>query len=237
MKQIIKNVFRKLGYDVVKYQPKPNLLKPYWDMARFIKNDKPILFDVGANIGQTAKMLDEVFPEGVIHSFEPSENTFEILTQNVSEIRNVNCWNFALGAVPEERKFFENSRSPMSSFLRLGESGWGEIEKELTVKVKSIDDFCSEQKVEIIDILKIDTQGFELEVLKGAETMIANGCVGLLYMEVTFAKLYEALPSFGELYEFLINRKFKLVTIYPIKQRHKVAGWTDMLFVHEDYIK
>ena len=86
-----------------------------------------------------------------------------------------------------------------------------------------------------IDVLKIDTQDFELEVLKGAEISMRENRIGLLYFEVTFIKMYEDLPSFGELYNLAINNEFELVTIYPIKYKDKMAGWTDLLFKHKNY--
>lgn len=111
--------------------------------------------------------------------------------------------------------FYENSISGLSSFLKKGELVKG-TEKESTVEVTTIDQFCAEQKINFIDILKIDTQGYELEVLKGAENLISNNGIGLVYLEVLFSKLYEDSPSMGDLYNFLTENGYNLFSIYQI---------------------
>lgn len=62
------------------------------------------------------------------------------------------------------------------------------------VKVSTIDRYCADKKIERIDLLKSDTQGFELEVLKGARHMLVERRVGAIYVEITFAQLYDNLP-------------------------------------------
>ena len=123
----------------------------------------------------------------------------------------------------------------MSSFLEIGKDGWGSIEHKTTVPVITIDEFCEKQKITKIDVLKIDTQGFELEVLKGAQKSMKENKIGLLYFEVTFIDMYKDLPLFGELYNFAVNNGFELVAIYPIIYKKNLAGWTDVLFKHKNY--
>ncbi|MDB5243614.1 MAG: hypothetical protein JWP57_4239 [Spirosoma sp.] len=235
MKKLIKNIFEKLGFDIVRID---NVYgrNPYADMVRIIKDDQPMIFDVGANVGQTIMLLRQYFPKSVINSFEPNLSTFEILKQNVAKMHEVRIWNYGLGSVHGQTTFFENSHSDMSSFLKLDKMGWGD-EKKSIAEITTIDQFCAEQKINTIDLLKIDTQGFELEILKGAETIILNNRVGLIYLEVIFSKMYKNLPSLGDLYNFLTKRGYKLVSIYKIHYQDNLASWSDLLFVHESYIK
>ena len=235
MKKLIKKAFLKFGYDVVKIGNEQGR-DPYGDMARLIKDDQPTVFDVGANIGQTVMKLRTYFPQSVINSFEPNSNTFEILKKNVGTMHKVQIWNSGLGSAIGQTTFFENTNSDMSSFLNLGETGWG-TEKKSIAQITTIDQFCTDHKINTIDILKVDTQGFELEVLKGAENIISKNGIGLIYLEVIFSKMYENLPSFGDLYNFLTERGYKLVSIYKIDYQDNLASWSDMLFVHESYRK
>jgi len=131
--------------------------------------------------------------------------------------------------------FFENSLSTMSSFLPLSEFGWGTLTKKTLVNVRTIDDFCKDEKIEKIDILKSDTQGFDLEVFKGAEKTIRANKIGLIYFEIIFSDMYKKLPSFAQLYDFLTSRDFLLVSFYEFHYQRQLASWTDALFVHKSY--
>src|SRR5262245_4360088 len=70
-------------------------------------NTSPIIFDVGANIGQTIRGLRAAFPSSIIHAFEPSVEVFRELQTNVTGVKNVHLNNFAIGARPETREFIE----------------------------------------------------------------------------------------------------------------------------------
>lgn len=235
MKGLIKKLFNKIGFDIIRINRRYGT-DPFLDMTRFVNNDQPMIFDVGANNGQTVKKLRQYFHNCKINSFEPNPNAFEILKQNVSKMNDVHIWNNGLGSITGQITFFENSHSDMSSFLKQGETGWG-VEKESIAQVTTIDQFCAEQKIDFVDILKIDTQGFELEILKGAETIISNNGIGLIYLEVIFSKMYDNLPSLGDLYNLLNKKGYKLVSIYTIHYQNNLASWSDLLFVHESYIK
>lgn len=238
MKRLVRNFFKVFGYDVVRTF-NPNLIGKYplVDMKRMLHNDNPIVFDVGANIGQSVQKFRGGFPDCKIYSFEPSPKTFETLQQNTCNFENVSLWNCALGSSPGKMELLENSYSDMSSFLSLGKSGWGQIERRTLVEIKTIDQFCLDQKIEYIDILKSDTQGFDLEVFKGAEQMISSNKIGLIYFEITFSDIYKNLPSFSEIYDFLKSRDFLLVTFYKFYYRNSLAGWTDALFIHKSQVK
>ena len=238
MKQVIKQIVNQLGYDIVSNYNKNQMGKdPLSDVRKFLHNDNPIIFDVGANVGQSVKKFREAFPKCTTHSFEPSPTTFEVLKKQAPQLESVHLWNHALGSSPGPMKFLENSSSVMSSFLPISKDGWGQIKKETLVQVKTIDQFCQEENIQQIDLLKSDTQGFDLEVFKGAENTIQANKIGLIYFEIIFSDMYKNLPSFSEIYDFLIERDFLLVTFYKFYYQKKLAGWTDALFVHKSYIE
>lgn len=193
MKQKIRSFIRKFGYDVVKFDNTDT--KPLADMARFLHNEHPMVFDVGVNVGQSIHRFRSHFPRCIIHSFEPSPTTFQTLCQKADGLKDIHLWNYALGSSSGQMTFLENSRSVMSSFLPLSEFGWGEVKKETLVEVKTIDQFCHDENIEYIDILKSDTQGFDFEVFKGAERTINAQKIGLIYFEIIFSDMYKNLPS------------------------------------------
>jgi len=205
-------------------------------MKCFVPSDVcPLILDIGANVGQSTKRFKAAFPWSIVHSFEPSPEVFRSLAKNTSRENGVFLWNCALGEYAGKKILFENTSSGMSSFLPLGEKGWGSIEKESAVDVTTIDDFLAANQVEQVDILKSDTQGYELEVLKGAEQAILGNRIGLIHLELIFSPMYEALPPFDQLFRHLIDRNFLLVSIYGLQYQKRLADWADALFVNKEY--
>jgi FkbM family methyltransferase len=235
MKRLIRNLAGKLGYRIVRDNPDQMGKDPLHDMRTFLHGDSPVVFDVGANVGQTIQAFRSRFPTCFIHSFEPGPATFKILSERTAGLKDVRLWNCALGSVSGKMRFLENSQSEMSSFLPLSELGWGEVTNETLVNVRTIDQFCEDERIEHIDILKSDTQGFELEVLKGAERTIRANRIGLIYFEIIFSDMYKDLPPFGDLYGYLTQNGFRLVSFYEFHYQRRLASWTDALFVHESY--
>jgi len=233
--KIIRKLSRGLGYDIIPLPTQKVGVDPYLDMKKFITNNTPVFFDVGANYGQTIDEIISVFENYEINSFEPSPAVFEFLRNKTSKMEKINIWNCGIGSSAKPLLLNENTHQNMSSFLEIGKDGWGSIDHTTSVPVTTIDKFCEEQNIKRIDVLKIDTQGFELEVFKGAKNSMENNRIGLLYFEVTFIDMYKGIPTFGELYDFAINNGFELITIYPIKYKNNLAGWTDVLFKHKSY--
>ena len=91
IKKTIRKLTNKLGYDITRRRD------PFIDMKKFLHNDQPIVFDVGANIGQSIQKFRKEFPKCAIHSFEPSPMAFEELTRHSVDYKDIYLWNFALG--------------------------------------------------------------------------------------------------------------------------------------------
>jgi FkbM family methyltransferase len=173
-----------------------------------------------------------VLPGATVHAFEPHPAAFEGMRRVEYDAEKVVMNNCALGAQPGEQTLFENTSSDMSSLLPLGQDGWGRVQARTTVKVLTVDKYCADRGIPRIDLLKSDTQGFELEVLKGASRMLERRLVHLIYLEMIFARLYEGMPRFDALLGFLFDRGFELIALYQIHYLKERAGWTDGLFIN-----
>lgn len=231
-------IIKKLAESVFNYRIEklpPLGIHPYKDIAKFIREDenKITVFDVGANEGQSVIQMQENFNPTKIHCFEPNETAFFKLKRNNDKNKIVVTNNFGLGKANETKDFFENELSDMSSFLELGEKGWGRTGAPKRVTIETIDNYCSKNQIGFIDLLKIDTQGFELEVMKGAANALKNNKIHLVLMEVTFAKIYDGLPPFDQLYKLLTESGFRLVTFYGQHYHDGLISWTDVLFINE----
>jgi FkbM family methyltransferase len=138
------------------------------------------IFDVGANVGQSALRFAESFPEATIWSFEPFEAAYAELEQATRGTK-VRCFQLAFGAeaftatVPLAAKSVSNS-------LLVSQATAAEAPRE-TVHVTTLDAFAVEHGVERIDFLKIDTEGFDLAVLQGAEQLLTSGAISLVQVE------------------------------------------------------
>ena len=123
----------------------------------------------------------------------------------------------------------------MSSLLEPDQNGWdgqgwNDIKLRYPVIVRTIDDYCAEHDIKAIDILKTDTQGYDLEVLKGAENILESRRIHLVYTEINLSTMYEGQASFDEIYRFLSDRDFTLVSVYELHAR-----WMDCLFVNSSF--
>lgn len=206
------------------------------DIARLnIDGDRLVVFDVGANKGQFLRKFFRVFPHATVHAFEPGPG-FEKLKKRVGPRRDVTFINQALGSASGTRTFSINSLWGMSSFLKQGKEYWGEIREEVELEVDTIDAYCAANHVGRISLLKIDTQGYELEILKGAGECIRESRIHMVYLELIFSDMYENLPRFDTILTHLLDNGFRLVAFYEmLGDAGGTAGWTEALFVNPAY--
>ena len=230
-RRAVRKVLAQLGYSIHRAQSGIGG-DAFADIHTLINRDRPLIFDVGANVGQSIDAFRSWFPDGYIHSFEPSPTIFKPLKAKVERLPNVACWNMALGSEPADGLLNENSMSEWSSLLPL-DSGWGSVVRQTSVPVRTVDSFSEEHRIAEIDLLKSDTQGFELEVLRGARKMLQEARVGLIYCEIIFTQLYKGVPPFTAICNFLLEHGFSLVSFYNFSYTEALtADWADALFIH-----
>ncbi len=231
-----KSALRRLGYDLTRRQADLPGRDPMEDMHRFTKNiPRPVVFDVGANVGQTVEKIKACLPLAEIHSFEPSPATFELLRNNSARFRGVHLWNYGVGASNAKLPFHENTHSDMSSFLEMTDLGWGQSMGTTLVEVVTLDEFCAKHGLTGIHILKSDTQGYDFEVLKGAAGLMARNQINLIFFEVMFSEMYRGSASFDQIFRFLLDHNFALVTFYGFHFQQGRASWTDALFINNEF--
>lgn len=231
VRKAVKHLLRRTGIDI-RFIPELGF-DAYDDMRKLAATERPLVFDIGANRGQTIEHFRNAFAQPVIHAFEPGRDTFANLERRCAAIPNLHLNNVALGARAESRTFLQNTRDDMSSFLELSVDAWGEIADRYPVEVTTVDDYCAAHGIERIDILKSDTQGFDLDVLRGAQRMIDRRAIRLIFLEITFSDMYKGSPRFDEIYAYLADRRFALVSFYDFYYQRGRAGWTDALFISD----
>lgn len=211
------------------------VLVPQWRAARlpeerhlarlFDAFEIDCVFDVGANIGQYGQMLRKnVGYRGRIISFEPNPAVLTKLEQAASQGRNWNVERFALGPVDGTAKFLAHAQSDLSSFRLFGSSRHAPPEmatQEIEVPVRRLATYFQEAQKQFgfrRPFLKLDTQGFDVEVAKGAGDALQR-FVGL-QTEVAFQTIYDGAPDFINAMNFFQAAGFTLSQLVPIHEVH-----------------
>jgi len=199
------------------------------------KNDI-VFFDIGANQGQTINKMNNHYPDAKIYAFEPSKNCFNFLKENF-ENTNLSFHNLALGSNCGNLEFNEYSWSALNSFLKRA-YGSAKILETYLVEVTTIDEFCKNNLISYINLLKTDTEGYELNVLKGASLMMEQNRIQFVYVEIFFNENYVGQSSFGDIYNFLLENRFELVRFYDVLYTDNgLASKTDALFINKNFIR
>jgi FkbM family methyltransferase len=191
MKQLLRAFLRKRGYVLWNRNFFRFGISPFVDMARLNAawgRSLNVLFDVGANIGQFAAEARQELPAAKIYSFEPHPPTYERLAgSKADELMFRHC--LALSEIIGDVTFHEYG----------SERGWTHINSlvldarfpvrhgfhsnAITVRSSTLDHFCAMQNIAQIDFLKIDVEGAELSVLKGAKDMLSRDRIMAVYFE------------------------------------------------------
>ena len=213
MKDLIKKILRKNGIIIKRY--------PEIDIARRMKlvRRKKIdtLLDIGANSGQYASEMRGYGYKGNIVSFEPLKDTFEELKATSIKDNNWLVNNYALGDENVTSLINVSGNSVSSSILNMlpshlnsaPESKYVDKEKIQIKKLDSIfDSFCGVgNKV----MMKIDVQGFEKNVLDGADESLNN--IEIIQLEMSIVPLYENETTFIDMINYLDDKGFKLFSL------------------------
>lgn len=213
---------------------------PYRQQKELTKNvEAPMIFDVGAYRGDMVQIYDELFPNAVIHAFEPSASSFEILETVVDNKKNIIPHRLAFGDEEGTALLNINKYLPTNSLLASHENAsyyWGknllDTNLQEAISVSTIDMFCTKEAITKIDILKLDTQGSEYYVLEGALTMLSKQKIGLIYMEIILVDTYIGQRALPEITDFLAKFGYRLFNIYnPMISIGKELNQIDAIFV------
>ena len=217
MIKLIKKIFQKFGVDLRRYNS-----ESVWALqinTILKKFDIDLVLDVGANKGQYAEELFENGYSGKVVSFEPLTKAYQDLLNNSSNnkhwIIHERC---ALGESNNDIEINISKNSVSSSLLDILDEHVASAEssnyigKELT-KITRLDDVFSLYDENSNCALKIDTQGFEKEVLLGALKSLDK--ISLIQCEISLFELYKGGPLLDEIKDFLEELDFSLWALYP----------------------
>ena len=213
----------------------------------FNTSGKLIFFDIGSCDGLDAVKYSRLFKESKVFAFEPLSKNFNLISEN---IRKYHCDNIipvqvAMSDKNGEAEFFVSSGTPedevensewdygnKSSSLLAPEKTldihpWLKFENKETVKTITLNEFCNENKIDVIDFIHMDVQGAEIMVLNGADKFMTK--IKMIWLEVENVELYKNQPLKNDIEDFMLKYGFT-----KIKDTvNHVAG--DQLWVNLDY--
>ena len=207
IKKSVQKILGSLGYEI----QKKGFSNNFEVLAKLINKTENInIFDVGANEGRWIDSVNEFFKKPNIHAFEPSEKEFQILKEKYSEERNIVLNNFALGEMEDEQYFNINYKGGLNSFYDVNQNtNWFRRQqnnkkvfnenftlKKQKVSINTIDNYLISKNIEFIDIVKIDTQGYEPKVLEGALNALKSKKIQTILAEIIISDIYKSNVSF-----------------------------------------
>ena len=206
--------------------------------VKWLQNmDIKTVIDVGANIGQAARMFHDILPNAFIYSFEPLHECFLQLNSNMVDVPNFKAFNIALGDKEGEKNIYRNEDLPSSSLLKMNKLckkiyPFASRETIETIEVKTLDSVVNELALEDNILLKIDVQGFEERVLRGGMNTLSR--VKVIIIETMFQELYEGQPLFSDTYDFLQKMGFIYSGNFGNESKSPIDGATlqaDSIFI------
>ena len=205
-------------------------LKDYYnEIKRFFSNE-PIVFDIGAHVGETAVFYNDIFENSKIHSFEPNKKFFYKLKENVKLLnqKNKNKFiphNIALGNHVEKKKYYEYSNPVLSGFYKIDDKISSDIKKssdlvyKFTMITETGDIFCKRNNIKNIDFLKINVQGYEPEIITGFSQMLKDKKIKFILAEFDYSGRYEKKVKISDLENLLSNYEYEFFDFLFLRKR------------------
>ena len=191
-----------------------------------------VIFDVGANVGQSATEYAASWPEAHVYCFEPASDTYSKLNENILPNNNISTFNLALGKTPRKGELFIHEHSTLNSIKQ--QRSDQSVDKQ-DIDIQTIDSFCRETNIDEIDLLKIDTEGNDLNILKGAKELMDCGRIASVLVEVGFRPT-ESTPHvpYESVRDYMESQGFRVFGFYnqAIAPRAKELKRFDTLFVY-----
>jgi FkbM family methyltransferase len=203
-----------------------------YDVQRFMgTRSLGALFDVGANVGQTLGHMLRYAPGAEIHSFEPTDGAYATLSAKFGGRRNVHLQKMALGSAPGTMALQVRTNSELNTLVPADDADG----KTQPTEVSTVDEMVARNGISHLDVLKLDVQGWEMEVVRGASRLIADHNLIFVLAEMTFRSDQKEMQQFTELHDHLEARGFALSGMYePLRYgpRKEFILFANVLYLH-----
>ena len=184
------------------------------ELEKLVKDIKApeTIIDIGSNKGQFILLMEQIFPNKIVYSFEPIIEMINKQKKFYKYKKNITFHNLALGSSICSKEFLITSRMDSSSFLKVASNtnkskNYSVIEKR-DIKVSTLDEILLNEIFLYPLLIKMDVQGYELEVLKGAKNLLKK--TDYLLLEVSENEMYQNQPTEKIIIEYLKDLNFEI---------------------------
>jgi FkbM family methyltransferase len=202
---------------------------PWQEQRRVLGREASVVFDVGANCGDTVAAYRAVFPGAQIYAFEPFQPLVADLRTRFRSDPRVIVLDTAVSSNVGEATLHISTGLKTHSLLprpaqpdpyiplKARERG------AVTVPLTTLDGFCQERGIRAVDVLKLDVEGAELSVMEGAKQLLAERRIGMLFLEIVFLPHYEDQPVYFTLLERLGRDRYYLYDVFDLKRDRRTG--------------
>lgn len=182
------------------------------ELIKGIKTPETII-DIGSNKGQFILLIEKIYPNKNIYSFEPIKEMIDKQKKFFAYKNNIIFHNIALGSSTTLKEFLITTRMDSSSFLKIvsdkNKSKNYDIVENRNIQINTLDNLLINEKISHPVLIKIDVQGYELEVLRGANNLLKK--TDYLLLEVSKNEMYQNQPIEKVIVEYLKNLNFDIL--------------------------
>lgn len=218
---------------------------PVQMMTRVLDPETPVtVIDIGANVGDTVARFVLEFPSATVYALEPVSDVFATLSERAMKMPGVKAFKLAVGETSGEVTFNITRNRWCSSLLKPSERGkayygdWYDVVRTETVPLVTLDQFVREQGIASVDVLKIDVQGLEMPVLRGAKGLLSSGTVKIVQCEAQLVQEYEGASTFAEIDLFFRNCGYTIHQIHDleVKGDELQTSYLDAVWLRNDVL-
>ena len=225
MKKISTHINNILGYVGLKVIKSDSRLETFSDLKSLAGTQVSHIFDIGANHGETLSELKALWPDAKITGFEPHPKLYRICKNRFLNYKNVQIEQIAFSDQEGHLKFTTSNHSlSFHGHLKYIDENTSEPLKQINIDTATLDKYASKHKIDKISLLKVDTEGHDLAVLKGATKLLDEERIDIIVCEVMFFEHFNGQPLFLEISKYMESKGYKIFDIREIK-KNKSGQW------------
>ncbi len=208
------------------------------DLKKII-NEKSLIIDIGANVGQFAEDLVNIGPVKKIYSFEPVEGAFIELAKLAEKIKQIIPIRKAVSLENGDADFYITESDVGSSLLAPLDgqtSKWLTLDRQVIVETIRLDTFIEENiqpEERMITLLKSDAQGADLDVILSAGSYLNPKSIKSILIEINFSEFYKKQQNYYHIFETLDKAGYRMARFYSHRAHDEWLWWADVLFIEK----